>query len=199
MKSAIKRTAVFFLMFALVAPLCGCEKKQEADSVRMNHDAPAFLEAAFHGQTEAVVQALENGMPVNQTDENGNSALMLAAFNGETDTLEALLEAGADPVRVDRNGRNALMFAASGPFPKAVRMLLENGAVVNTADSTEQFTALMFAAGEGHMEVVNVLLEYGADPDRKDADGDTAASFARERGYTNVYARLQRAGSDKTH
>jgi ankyrin repeat protein len=49
----------------------------------------------------------------------------------------------------------------------------------------------MFAAAEGLSPVVDILLEAGADPRLKDKDDDTAASFARQRGFTALADRLQ--------
>jgi ankyrin repeat protein len=67
-----------------------------------------------------------------------------------------------------------------------VELLLGKGASVNLRDTPEQFTALMFAAAEGHVKVVRLLLEHGADPSLKDADGDTAESFATQKGHPDV-------------
>jgi ankyrin repeat protein len=44
----------------------------------------------------------------------------------------------------------------------------------------------MFAAAEGHIDVVRILLEYNADPSLEDIDGDTAETFARQNGHSEV-------------
>jgi ankyrin repeat protein len=44
----------------------------------------------------------------------------------------------------------------------------------------------MHAAAEGQYRVVRILLQYGADPDLKDADGETARMFAIQNGHTAV-------------
>jgi ankyrin repeat protein len=53
-------------------------------------------------------------------------------------------------------------------------------------DSEEHFTPIMFAAAEGHIDVVRILLEYNADPSLEDIDGDTAETFARQNGHSEV-------------
>jgi len=49
----------------------------------------------------------------------------------------------------------------------------------------------MFAAAEGLDPVVDILLKHGADPKMKDKDNDTAAKFARDRGFTGLAEKLQ--------
>jgi len=165
----------------------GCSREMQTPSPEA---AAEFAEAALNGDAAQVGEALKARMPVDVLDENGNSALMLAAFNGQVEVMRLLIKAGAEIDRRDGNGRTALMFAASGPFPEAVELLLRHGAAVNAVDAVEQFTALMFAAAEGHARVAEVLLQHGADPGLKDKDGDTAATFARQRGHRALAARL---------
>jgi ankyrin repeat protein len=53
----------------------------------------------------------------------------------------------------------------------------------------------MTAAAEGQLEVVQLLLDRGADPSLEDADGDTALSFAREKGHLEVADLLKDSGA----
>jgi ankyrin repeat protein len=147
-------------------------------------------EAAFAGNLEEVRRLLEEGTAVDVPDPEGRTALMWASFNGHTAVDALLLEKGAAIDAREANGRTALMYASSGPFVETVGLLLEKGAQVNLQGTAEGFTALMTAAAEGQVEVVQVLLAYGADPDAKDADGDTAESFARQNGHSQVVAVL---------
>jgi uncharacterized protein len=178
-------------LLALSIAFTGCEKKIKPVPLPTTEAVAAFATAAFSNNTQQVSAALKNGMPVNQKDENGNTALMLASFDGHIETMQALIAAGATIDLRDGNGRTALMFASSGPYPAAVRLLLEKGAEVNTVDNVDRFSALMFAAAEGLSPVVEILLEHGADPKLKDKDNDTAASFAKQRGFTDLAQRLQ--------
>ena len=177
---------------ALCAALCGCEKPAKAVLPPPTAEAiAAVVEAAFSGQVEGVRAALQNGVPVDQMDETGNTLLMLAAFNGHVEITQLLLAAGADVTLRDKNGRTPLMFASTGPFPAVVRLLLESGSEVNAVDSVEHFSPLMFAASEGLSPIVDILLEAGADPTLKDTDNDTAASFSRQRGFIALADKLQ--------
>ena len=118
--------------------------------------------------------------------------MMFAAFNGHRHVVGYLLTLGAKVDSKDSNGRTALMYASSGPYAETVEVLLDAGAEVNTQGSLEGFTALMTAAAEGQIEVVRLLLERGADPSLEDVDGDSALSFSREKGHTEIVELLER-------
>ena len=62
---------------------------------------------------------------------------------------------------------------------------------VNAQGKLEGFTALMTAAAEGHVKIVELLLAHGADATMTDTDGDTAASFARQKGHGNLAELLE--------
>ena len=150
-----------------------------------------FNEVALNGNLEAVQKFVSAGTDVNGFNEDKSTALMWAAFNGHTAVAAYLLEQGANVNAKDTNGRTALLYASSGPFPETVGLLLRNGAEVNVQGTNEGFTALMMAAAEGHVEVVRVLLLNGAAIDIIDRDGDTATSFAQDKGHTAVLNLLE--------
>jgi ankyrin repeat protein len=145
-----------------------------------------IIEAALAGNTPLIGQALAAGFEPDRRDEQGRTVLMYAAFNGHSAVIEKLLDAGADINAQDQTGSTALMFASSGPFPQTVQLLIERGAKVNTSDNNEHWTALMWAAAEGQADNVKLLLNNKADPTLKEADGDTAESFATQNGHTTV-------------
>jgi ankyrin repeat protein len=149
-------------------------------------------EAAWAGKLEAVRALVAEGTPVDAPDGEKHTPLMWAAFNGHTAIVSFLLENGAEPDAKDVNGRTALMYASSGPFPETVVLLLKKGAKVNVQGKLEGFTALMTAAAEGQIDVVRVLLAHGADPSLEDMDGDTAESFALQKGHAAVVELLGR-------
>lgn len=189
-------TKPLLILVFLCALITGC-KKAEPLPPPTAEEVTAVVDAALNGNLAAVTAALDKGMPVDQADDFGNSLLMLAAFNGHTDAVKALLDAGADITLRNSEGRTALMFAATGPYPATVRLLLENGAVVNDIDTKEHFTPVMFAAAEGLSPVVDILIEAGADLTMVDVDNDTAANFARQRGFTALADKLQKMVDEK--
>lgn len=57
---------------------------------------PELVYWASLGELEQVEKTLANGVDVNQTDEEGYSALQAAAENGYLDVVKLLVEKGAD-------------------------------------------------------------------------------------------------------
>lgn len=161
-------------------------KLQEENSNQASQNLDLLFDAALDGNIETVKQFIKNGFDINQPNPDEQSLLMLAGFNGHTALCEYLIKNGAHIEARESNGRTALMFASTGPFPETVKLLLKNDANPNSIDRLEHFTALMHAAAEGHFEVVKLLLENGADPLLKDVDGDSAESFAFQKGHSKV-------------
>ncbi len=179
------RISLIPLLFGLLAATSARDPKALAPEVQ------ALLEAAFSGKLANVERLVAEGVTVDAADHEKRTALMWAAFNGHTPVVAYLLDRGAAIEAVDSLGRTALMYASSGPFDETVELLLKKGAEVNVQGKPEGFTALMTAAAEGQLKVVGLLLTYGADPSLKDKDGDTAESFAREKGHTAVVEMLE--------
>ncbi len=146
----------------------------------------ALMQAAHDGQLDEVERIVAAGVDVDVADSDYRTPVMFAAFNGHSAVVAFLHEHGAVINTKDINGRTPLLYASSGPFPGTVDYLLKNGAEVDIQGTLEGFTALMTAAAEGQVDVVRVLLEHGADKDLEDKDGDTALSFARQNGHSEV-------------
>ncbi len=179
------RITLITLLWSLCVPLAA------QTPVQLTPEEQVLMEAAYMGKLDEVRRLVLDGTPVDVTDPEGRSPFMFAAFNGHAAVAEYLLDAGAEIDAKDSSGRTALMYAASGPFAETVGLLLKRGAEVNVQGTLEGFTPLMTAAAEGLADVVRLLLGAGADRDIKDVDGDTALSFARQNGHTEVIALLE--------
>ena len=91
---------------------------------------------------------------VDETDNEGNTALMMASAEGYKDIVQFLLsEEGADPNIQNEDGRTALMWASFRGHTETVRALLEAGADPNI-ENDDGDRAIDLARNNGFNEIV---------------------------------------------
>jgi ankyrin repeat protein len=98
----------------------------------LGDDALAFAHQVFDlaraGQSEELAGYIDAGVPVNLTNDKGDSLLMLAGYHDHPRTVRVLLERGADTSRVNDRGQTALAAAVFRQSTDGVAALLEAGA-----------------------------------------------------------------------
>ncbi|NBE83117.1 ankyrin repeat domain-containing protein [Micromonospora rubida] len=90
--------------------------------------AHRMFDLARGGATEELSANVDAGLPVNMTNDKGDTLLILAAYHNHPDTVAALLARGADHARVNDRGQTALAAAVFRKNPDTVRALLAAGA-----------------------------------------------------------------------
>lgn len=148
--------------------------------------------AAEHAGKEIVQYLLEQGVDVNGTNKQSETALHLTAerrsgaIHEDVGIAEILLEAGADKEAADWLGETVLIKAAAGRRTHLVQFLLRKGANVRARDC-RQSTALHAAAhhfgsrrrSDPEMySTSQALLDAGADINAEDASQDTVLNLA---------------------
>jgi ankyrin repeat protein len=83
------------------------------------------MRAALEGNTDTVRELIQEGVDINQRDENGRTALMFAVMNSHYETMKVLLEHGADVQAKSDQGGTALMAAALSGDLRMVQALLD--------------------------------------------------------------------------
>lgn len=83
---------------------------------------------ARNGDTARLAELLELGMPVNLTNERGDTLLILAAYHCHAEVVDLLLDHGADVQRANDNGQTALGAAVFRSSTDIVDRLLTAGA-----------------------------------------------------------------------
>ncbi|XP_062377567.1 ankyrin repeat and SAM domain-containing protein 6-like [Sardina pilchardus] len=100
-------------------------------------------------------------VPVDCTDEEGNTALQFSAATGHENLVRFLLRKGASADSRNNYGWTPLMQAARFGHLTVALILLEHGADVN-AHNRVGASVLSMAARGGHCHVAKLLLESGA-------------------------------------
>lgn len=90
--------------------------------------AHRMFELARNGETEELVGNVDSGLPVNLTNDKGDTLLILAAYHSHPETVEALLQAGADHARINDKGQTALGAAVFRKSSAGIAALLNAGA-----------------------------------------------------------------------
>ncbi|XP_066112760.1 ankyrin repeat and SAM domain-containing protein 6 [Saccopteryx bilineata] len=169
---------------------------------------PAGAEAAGPGAA-AVAGA---PVPVDCSDEAGNTALQFAAAGGHEPLVRFLLRRGASVNSRNHYGWSALMQAARSGHVSVAHLLLDHGADVN-AQNRLGASVLTVASRGGHLGVVKLLLEAGAfvdhhnpsdeQPGATDSTGElldvTALMAAVQHGHEAVVRLLLEWGADPNH
>ncbi|NP_001019307.1 ankyrin repeat and SAM domain-containing protein 6 isoform 2 [Mus musculus] len=177
-------------------------------------DPVAGPEAGAEPAGPEAVRAAEAGapVPVDCSDEAGNSALQLAAAGGHEPLVRFLLRRGASVNSRNHYGWSALMQAARCGHVSVAHLLLDHGADVN-AQNRLGASVLTVASRGGHLGVVKLLLEAGAIVDHHTPSGEspatggsgdellgiTALMAAVQHGHEAVVRLLMEWGADPNH
>ncbi|THH26881.1 hypothetical protein EUX98_g7309 [Antrodiella citrinella] len=135
----------------------------ESNSVMSASDLPQetlqfahrMFDAARSGQTELLQAALTSGLPVNLTNDEGNTLLMLAAYAGHADITRILVERGGDPNRINDKGQSIVAGAVFKGHTEVVQILMGAGADPRQGTPTAIQTARVFKRTEMY-EVLGV-------------------------------------------
>ncbi|XP_061445032.1 ankyrin repeat and SAM domain-containing protein 6 isoform X2 [Rhineura floridana] len=119
------------------------------------------------GGAGAAADLPPSSVPVDGTDEAGNTGLQFAAAGGHEELVGFLLRRGASVQSRNHCGWSPLMQAARFGHLSVSRILLENGADLN-AQNKLGASVLTMASRGGHISVVKLLLESGAYVDNYD-------------------------------
>ena len=102
------------------------------ERVELTGEQVEFLNSVFDlvrtGDAATVAAYVDRGVPVDLTNANGDTLLLLAAYHEHPDLVRALLERGADPNPVNGRGQTALVAAVFRQNLAIVEALLGAGA-----------------------------------------------------------------------
>jgi hypothetical protein len=106
--------------------------------------AGRVFDLARGGATEDLAGYLDAGVPVDLTNDQGDTLLVLAAYHDHADTVALLLARGADHSRANDRGQTALAAAVFRQSTETVTRLLEAGADPDAGGPSGRATAAFF-------------------------------------------------------
>jgi uncharacterized protein len=106
--------------------------------------AGRVFDLARGGHTEELAAYVDAGVPVNLTNDKGDTLLILAAYHGHPETVGALLDRGADHTRANDRGQTALAAAVFRQSTESVARLLAAGADPDAGGPSARATATFF-------------------------------------------------------
>jgi ankyrin repeat protein len=110
--------------------------------------AGRVFDVARAGSTEELAAYVDAGVPVNLTNDKGDTLLILAAYHGHLDAVGALLDRGADHSRANDRGQTALAAAVFRQSAVIVRRLMAAGADPDAGGPSARATATFFELPE---------------------------------------------------
>lgn len=157
------------------------------------HGEPALVAAAGIADDDpaGVKLLLKHRAPIDATDAQQRSALMVAAAEGHPQIARALCAAGADVNLADTNGATALMEAARSGASAIVALLAQAPADAQARDSHgRDALTLACQSPRAQADTVRALLALGANPTQPGSDGRSALDHAAAAGRWDLVALL---------
>ena len=154
----------------------------------------ALILSIIDNDIDAVELLLEYKADTNIKNLGGATALQFAldiAWVQNYEIAELLVSQGADPNVVDKYNDTPLMTICQNADEidptDLIILLIDNGAHVNKKDDTRDgLTVLSYVVAIGDYELTKLLLEHGADPNIKDALGETVLSVALRSRFMDI-------------
>ena len=106
--------------------------------------AHRMFDLARYGGADELAAQVDAGLPVNLTNSQGDTLLILSAYHKHAHVVRTLLDRGADLDRVNDRGQTALAAAVFRQEADIVRMLLDAGADRTAGRQSAVVTAEFF-------------------------------------------------------
>lgn len=136
----------------------------------------ALLQAARKGDIAAVEKTLKKGVPIESTNDKGETPLCLAVINGHVSTISTLLSHNAQIEARTKNGLTPLLCArenVSTSRTNVMRVLLSAGANLDAKDEKGN-TALHQAVSHSRPDWVKLLLSSTPNLEIQNNIGETS-------------------------
>ncbi len=156
--------------------------------------------AVYMKRHDAARALIRLGADPNKLEADRYDIITIAAVANDVPMLRIAIEGGGNPKAVtSRYDGTALIAAAHLGHAEMVRMLIAAKAPLDHVNNLK-WTALIESivlgdGGKNHTETLRALVEAGADVNIPDGSGATPLKLARDRGYREMVAILEKAGA----
>ena len=178
-----------------IMPFLGRISNKKAATLRNANGETLLIAACRTGQKDLVPILLQDS-DVEETDNDGWSALLNACKEGHVEVCRILLDVGAAIDQPDLMGWTPLLWATYKDRLAVVELLIEKKAHANVVGEEDGMTPLIVAAGRGFGDIVKKLLEIDIHVNACDKFGSTALIWAARKGFLHIVEDLLNAGCE---
>jgi len=164
-----------------------------AQEKHQNQWATPLEQAAYYGDTNTVLKAIDSGYDVNTQNHDGFTLLSYAVAGNQLKIVKLLLEHGADP-RIDKG--SSMVNASYSEDSTMLKLLLDAGGDPNARFGFMLDTPILMAVRHDNIKSLVMLLERGADPNLADKFGYTPLIFVVTGNSTEMTSLLIEHGAD---
>jgi uncharacterized protein len=156
--------------------------------------------AAFQKQYDAARTLMRLGADPNKLEIDRYDIITIASVANDVPMLKIAIEGGGNPKAItSRYDGTALIAAAHLGHAEIVRTLIAAKAPLDHVNNL-QWTALIESivlgnGGKNHTDTLRALVDAGANVNIPDGSGSTPLTLAKNRGYKEMIAILEKAGA----
>jgi hypothetical protein len=156
-----------------------------------------LIAAAKEGSLESLKGLLKNNIDIDQTDAEGNTALMLALANEHSDLAKLIIESNPNINLKNKDGQSALFIALINELPDLALTLVKKGASLSSINSDGD-SALQVATTANANEVMKLVIKKKSSLVNKlTRNGVSPLMEAARFGSMGTISILLNAGADK--
>lgn len=159
-------------MIGFLFLVAGCNDEEEREMANQSGELLQAVEANNLEKAQDILK--DSSYPINETNEKGETPLLIATHKNYIEIAKAIINAGADVNKQDALQDSAYLYAGAQGKTEILAYILENATPDHQVYNRYGGNALIPAAEKGHLANVKLLL----------ADGKVDINHQNNFGYT---------------
>lgn len=141
------------------------EKPIDSSTPVVHFESGSLLQAVTARDQARVSQILQDpDYPINETNKQGESSLLIATHNNDIEIAKQLVDRGADVNQQDAISDSPYLYAGAQGKTEILSYIIEHATPDLNKVNRFGGNALIPAAEKGHLETVKLLLAVGKEP-----------------------------------